>query len=179
MFRGTNDVNIDGGDDKVDNMLEQQVADVSISTTTDVNPCDKCKGSTELDDCTICGSSLHHEHRKLIVPDGVLKKNSSYPRPKTADDVYPTRMKINGVEMDYTVDKFGNVVPFSTSFWFANRKYEIKAVQARNFLASRRNARIRDAMEKLKSTKETEMKNRRLDDSSSSSLSSSSSSLNI
>ncbi len=78
-------------------------------------------------------------------PRGILKIRSRYPKPNSAEDERPTLLIVPGVQVALTRDKYGKVIPFSSSFWFANREYEKNAQEATLLQNVRRKRRREEA----------------------------------
>jgi hypothetical protein len=91
----------------------------------------------------------------------ILKLQSQFPKPKTVEDAYPVPIVIDGVTIPFTLDKYGKSVPFFRSFWFTNRKYELKAFQATKNYEERRRQKLEITQQhKLLQMKETMKINR-------------------
>jgi hypothetical protein len=138
-------------------VIQQGISAVSINAAQPIDTNLNIEVQTQSCECTSCSVEPYVSPPKK----SILKKESSFPKSPSSEDVFPVRLRIHGSEVELTIDKYGKVIPFEHSFWFANRRYDLKALQARRVHASIRQIRTQEALARQQANKETHIAARR------------------
>jgi hypothetical protein len=102
------------------NVLQASPACIaSLSVSLEVDKVSEVESCTNSEKANCCGRK-----REL---QGILKHESSYPRPQSVDDTPPIRLAETGVLQNYTRNKEGRVIALENSLFFANKTYELNA----------------------------------------------------
>ncbi len=117
------------------------IADLHISDKTAASSPDVAYSGVNQDQRNQQVQGRQQKKRRL---QGIIKPESSFPKPPSSDDIPPVRLSEKGLLKHYTKDKHGKIVPYNHSFYFANQTYEKNATSAvserlKNHAARKRN----------------------------------------